>query len=131
VSVYADFATGAVALASTLIFAARVSAEENCLYQLSDPAAEYVLGSLVTPQSNYLVVARCGKTIDEVKADLAAPARERAKAAADAQALRVERARAAAEALAATPAPPPVNVRARSRGRLQKWWDWTWKREPF
>jgi hypothetical protein len=72
---------GAVASASALIFISCASAKENCVYELSEPDAPYyALGSLVTPQSSYVVIDRCTKSADEVRADLLAPARERARA---------------------------------------------------
>ncbi len=76
-----SFAIGAVASASVLIFISCASAKEYCLFNLSEPGAPYyVLGSLVTPQSNYVVIDLCTKSADEVRADLIAPAHERAKA---------------------------------------------------
>lgn len=120
----------AAALASALTFGGAAPAEENCLYALAnadDPY--YVLGSLVTPQSNFLVVDRCGKTIDEVRADLVAPARERererAEAVVRAQEMRVEgdrleRARQQQR-----------TADAESQDGLRDWWDWIWTWSPF
>jgi hypothetical protein len=43
---------------------------ENCIYDIAPRAPYIVLGSLVTPQANYLVVAECGQTLEQVEADL-------------------------------------------------------------
>jgi hypothetical protein len=71
---------GAATLALVLIDVEQASTEENCIHQLSEPEPYYVLGSLVTPQSNYVVVDHCTKSADEVRAELVAPARERMSA---------------------------------------------------
>lgn len=47
------------------------AAEENCLFQLTAPKAPYyVLGTRVTPQSNYLVTDDCEKTTEEVRDEM-------------------------------------------------------------
>jgi hypothetical protein len=48
-------------------------AQERCLLDLSEtPEPYYVLGSLVTPQATTLYVGDCGKSRDEVLAELRA-----------------------------------------------------------
>lgn len=56
------------------------STSERCIFELSPPEEPYyLLGSLVRPQSNYLAVADCDKTLDEVKEDIAQRAQARAR----------------------------------------------------
>ena len=75
-----SFGIGAVAFASVLIFISCASAQEYCVFDLSEPDAPYyVLGSFITPQSNYVVIDLCTKSADEVQADLIAAARKRSK----------------------------------------------------
>jgi hypothetical protein len=116
---------GAVASASALIFISCASAKENCVYELSEPDPPYyALGSLVTPQSSYVVIDRCTKSADQVRADLIAPARERAKATLqrrEEDEARAKKMREEGDKL----------VRERDEGKKiveaqQHWWSWFW-----
>jgi len=69
-----------IALAFMLALLGHAAAEENCIYQLSPPEQARVLGTTVTHQSSYLVVDTCGKSADEIRADLLAPAQKQALA---------------------------------------------------
>jgi len=69
--------TAAVLLPLQLIISP-ATAQENCLFQLSPSETPFtVLGTPVTPQSNYIVVDDCGKTIGQVRLDLIAPGKGR------------------------------------------------------
>jgi hypothetical protein len=54
---------------------------DSCIYELAPPEPPYeVLGTRVVPQSNILGIAECGKTIDDVRAEIAREAERRAQA---------------------------------------------------
>ncbi len=98
--------------ASVFLFAPLLSgsalAAENCIFQIHGAEEPYyVLGTRVVPQSNYLIVSGCEKTVEQVLADLVAPAKELAQAVAAEQA-RAKAARVEGDAL----------VQARDRQRL-------------
>ena len=85
--------SGAVAALVTFVSGA---AAESCTYQLSEPGEpRRVLGSLVTPQSDSLVVAECGQTDEEVRAAIEAEKKAREQARLDAEARARERAASA------------------------------------
>jgi len=116
------------ALASAALlscFAAPCGAVENCLFQLTPPEAPYyVLGTRVTPQSNYLVIDACGKTIEEVRSDLLAPRNEHEPP--PAQALELQRqVRVLGEALAHR-RDEAARKRERDNGVVQGFLDWLW-----
>jgi hypothetical protein len=104
--------------------------QENCIFEISPPEEPYyVLGSRVVPQSNYLVVADCSKTAEEVRAGLLASARERAGAAAAVAAeaeARERRARAEGEALERARR-QAREAAAEDEGMLPRWWNRIWR----
>lgn len=113
----------ATALALLVTSSAALAAAENCLFQISPAEAPYqVLGTPVTPQSNYLVVADCTKTISEVHADLVTISRERARAMAEAEE-RAKRARAEGDELIRM-RDRAQEVDAETKGSLGSWFGW-------
>jgi hypothetical protein len=52
-------------------------AEPKCVYDLAPKEPYSVLGTLVVPQSSSVAVMDCGKSLDEVKAELARQAKVR------------------------------------------------------
>ena len=126
-STSASYTLSAAASTAALFLASPASSSENCLYQLSGPAAPYyVLGSSVTPQSNYLVVDRCDKSAEDVRADLVAPARERAKAVLDARQHDEVRAKQVQEQGDALMRRRDEAMRASAEERPH-WWSWIWQ----
>ena len=76
-----------MSFATTLSLTGPALATDLCVFDLDPPEPHYVMGTLVTPQSNDLVTADCDKTVDEVRADIAkAEAEKEARAKAEAQA---------------------------------------------
>ena len=78
--------TGAAVLSFQMALSVRPAAGENCVFQPSVPRPSYyVLCSRVTPQSNYVVIDDCAKTVEQVRSDLLKPAKERDHALAEVQ----------------------------------------------
>ena len=116
------------ALASAALlscFASPCAAVENCLFQLTPTEAPYyVLGTRVTPQSNFMVVDDCEKTVEEVRSDLLAPKKEHEPP--PAQALDLQRqVRVLGEALAHR-RDEAATKRERENGVLQGFLNWLW-----
>jgi hypothetical protein len=116
-----------LAAALLTVLGVPASAEENCLYELSGPPPSYVvLGTRVTPQSSYLVVAACNKTTEEVRADLLRSVRERAAAVEADQAERRVR-RAASDEAWARMRKAQAAAEAESASRSGGWFGWLWQ----